>query len=758
MKEEDRTYLNGKELSEFLEKKRSFFYSNLPFFIENHTPYKVIPYIYSKELTELIDSNLKTLKELIVNFVMPYEEKSKRYDYALFSTPLIGMDKHFLEKLLFYDNLVDKRCIERWLVPNGRLFTRKLKDILIKIAKDFGKDSSVPQLFLTTLLIVFKEKKGEFVSLNLGKVTPERKDVYFSNLFYFFLRLITDVFTTEIKDPLASEKLNVQYLSPLILYNNKEAFLRNPFNYWHMTKQLFEMLETNSFYEKSDIQNSMTREIYNEAVFAAKVKLLREHIFEFITSNYVEDEFMSKLVTVYYTPSFFFNFFKENGYREELLRLKKNTKIYKQKEGKDVLEAFERKTEHIINLSDREKLNEEVKNILANYFVYKNHEAFSEQIKMIMREMKDRRNDVTVDLKNEYDNGRLYYFASDNSPVLKISEKQDSAAVYIDIREFSKKTFHLKEEAVIELLKEKFYLPLLRYAGVRKDVGNIQLANIVGDAMVFLGPIDEIVKLSLLVKRHLNDYKRGLEHLIEDEEKKELMALDIGVFISFGKSPLITTVSSEFGNHTFAIGEIINEASRGSKRDANAFNRISYMVNVESRKRGVNLKIPFDVVIVEGYELIMPPTVEFNLLRLEKENEIHETMKQFFEQAKTEMFLKEEASERIWEKRKYIYNIGIGLTEDALRAFINSQSVFSDVKSINISTDNFSKNIQRQFFFRHRNVNLLFIKNKSTGEKFIFRKEGGITFRGFYTETKVWELLTEHQEIYPEILSIVGKV
>lgn len=758
MKEEERTYFKREELSEFIEKGRAFFYNGLPFFIENHTLYKVVPYIYSKELIELIETNLKSLKDLINSFSVPYEEKSKRYDYALFATPLIGMDAHFLKNLLFYDNLIDKKCFERWFVPNGRLFTRTLKDVLVNIAKDFGKDSPIIVLFLLTLLFTFKEKKNEFVAINLGKVTPERKDVYFSNLFYFLTRLVIDIFVSEIKDSNMIDKLNVRHLSPLILYENKESFLRNPFNYWHLPKRLFEILEANKFYERADLNSGLTRDIYNEAIFAAKVKLLREHLFDFIVSNYVEDELMARLVSVYYTPAYFFSFFKEYSYRTELFRTKRSSKIYVQKEKKELINAFEEKTETIINLSDREILSEAIRNILINYFVYKNHETYTENITHVMKELKDRRQDPSLDLKKEYDSGRLYYFATHNRSVLKTVERQNSSSVFIDIREFSKKTFHLKEEAVIELLKEKFYLPILRYAGVRKDVGNIQLANIVGDAMVFLGPVDEIVKLSLLVKRHLNDYKKGLEHLIEDEEKKELMSLDIGIFISYGKTPVVTVVNSEFGSHTFAIGEIINEASRGARRDANAFNRISYMVNAEGKKRGFNLRLPFDVIIVEGYELSMPPTVEFNLIKIEKESDVRESIKQFFEQAKTEMFLKKENEGKIWKKQKYIYNIGIGLTEDALKAFINLQEVFSDVKNITINIENFSDEVRKHFYFRHNNLNLIYMRNKSTGERFIFRKEGYMKFRGFYTEAAVWELITEQQEIYPEILSVIGNI
>lgn len=756
MRKEEKQYLTPDRLSEFITKERISFYESLPYFIENHTPYKILPYAYAKEFIDLINASLKSLKESITNFSFPYEEKSKKYDYALAITPLIGLEAKFLNRLFYYDNLLDKRCIERWFATSGRQFTRTLKDVLIKTAKEFGNEKPAVFLYLLTLLQDFNSKKLEFSSINLGKVVPERKELYFSNLFFFLLKLILDLYIEDVKDEKALLALKADFISPLIFYDNRFIFLRNPFNWWHLTKNLFDVLETNKLFNKSfSEENSIPREVYNEALFAAKVKDVRKVMYDFIVNNYVEDEFMVNLVSVYYTPAYFFNFFKDDDYRNRLFNLKKHSKLYQLRDKREQINSFQENIENVLKPYSKETNTVAVFDILTHYFRYKNQEAFAFHVKSMLLGLRDRRGDASIDLKKEYEEGKLYYFSTEGTPIIKRAEKQTSAAVFIDIREFSKKTFHLKEEAVIELLKEKFYLPVLRYAATRKDTGSLRLANIVGDAMVFLGPVDEVVKLSLQVKKHLNDYKKGLEHLIEDAEKKELMTLDIGIFISFGKNPVVTTVNSEFGVNTFAIGEIINEASRGSRRDVNAFNRIQYMLTAEAKKRGKELKLPFEVNIVEGYELSMPPTIEFNLLKLETEGDINDAMKQFFEQAKTEMFLKTELSQKIWSKRKYIYNIGIGLSEEAVNAFIDSQKLFSDIKKVKISCESFSGEIRNKFFFRNKDFEFVYIKNRKTGEAYIFRKEASIKFRGFYQDTEVWELLTEQLEIYPQVLSLL---
>lgn len=748
------------ELKNLIEKQTTVFYKELPYFIETNTAYKIIPYIYSKELIELIDSVFKSLKDAVFFSSVPYEEKCKKFDYGIFSTPLIGSDAQFLKRVFYYDNLVNKRAIERWFVPTGRLFTRNLRDILLKIAKEFSGDTSPLYLFLLTLISVFKDKKLEFLALNLGKVVPDRKDLYFSNLFFFLFKLIIELITIELKDEHFERFLKLQLLSPLFFYETKGVFLRTPFNYWHLTKNLYLLLEEKDIYNnyngKSDLPDMLfTKEIYSEALLNAKLKDIRNLMFEVFAENYVEDEFMVKLVYIYYTPALFFNFLKERSFREELYDIKKASKLFQVKEKKQILLNFIETVEERIASNQKEKNIEDVNNSFDNYITYKCHEQFAENITNILKNIKDRRKEE-IDLRNEYEKGRLYYFATDTSEIFKKAEKQESAAIYIDIRDFSKKTFHLKEDAVIELLKEKLYQPLLRYAGSRKSIGNISLVNIMGDAFVFLGPIEEIIKLSLVVKKNINDYKKGLEHLIDDASKKELMALDLGIFISYGKTPIINNITSEFGSHTIAIGEIINEASRGARRDVNALNRLNYMISAESNKKNVNLKSPFELHILEGYELTMPPTIEFSLLKLENETEIKEAMEQFFEQAKSELFIYSDAKETIWKKRKFIYNVGIGLTENALMAFVNSQKAFSEIKRVNIKTDSFSEHIKGKFFFRNNVLDILYINNKRTNEKFLFRQEGQIDFKGIYRENTVWELLTEDLDIYHQIISMIG--
>lgn len=746
--------MKSQDLSVVIVKERSSFYETLPYFIENHTPYKILPYAFSKEVLDVINASLKSLKEGINSFCVPYEEKSKRYDYTVSITPLVGPAAKFIDNLFYYDNLIDKRCIERWFATSGRQFTRMLKDLMIKTAKEFGSESSSGLFCLLVLLQYFNLRKTEFSSINLGKVAPERKELYFSNFFFFLLELVIDLYIDEIKDDKAFDSINLKFLSPAILYENKYIFLRNPFNYWHVTKTLFDLLEDTKFYDCfSNGEVNITNDVKREAVFASKVKKVRELMYDFITKNYVEDEFMLNLISIFYTPSIFFNFFKNVEDRNRFFDLKKRSKLYQLKKG--LLNTFQEQIEDILKLNSKDDNVDMVQDALNCYVTYKNHETYAMYIKSMLQALRDRGSDDSANLKKEYEAGKLYYFSVDNNPIIKLAEKQNSAAIFIDIREFSKKTFHLKEESIIELLKEKFYLPILRYASTRKEQGELKLANIVGDAVIFLGSIEEIIKLSLQAKRHLTDYKRGLGHLIEDDEKKEIMALDIGVFISYGKKPVLTSINTDFGVNTFAVGEIINEASRGAKRELNAFNKLQYVLFSEMKKKGIRLRLPFDVNIVEGYELSIPPTVEFNLLKLEQESEIREAMKDFFEQAKTEMFVKSELADRIWKKRKYIYNVGIGISADALNAFIEAQKLFSDIKKAKISINTFNDETKKQFYFKNNLLELVYIKNRKTGEKYIFRKEAAINFRGIYHETEVWELLTEHLEIYPQILRIL---
>lgn len=761
MSEEYYNFYSKSDVLKRLDHQRERLDKNLPFFIESYTPFKIIPYIYSTELEELISSTFKLLMKSLSENCSPYEEKEPHYDYCFDFTPLIGNETIFMKNVLFFDNLLDKRIIEKWLTLKGRILKKKFVEILINISQEVEDYISIQFLFLNTLLITFSKIKADFHKVDIGKVAKDRKDSYFSIFFFFYFKLIIDDFYEEIK--LEHNKNGNLYdlYSPIIFADIKTAFFRTPFNYWGLSKNLFLLLDRIALfdnYEKNkDIIESIkeNKEIIDECLKNGLWQILRSLIFDFLSKNYKnQSEFMRRLVVMLYNQSHFFNFIKDSNYRDDVFRTIKEPIIKEDKLLNANTTLLKENIEEILEVNSKKVNSQKLfLNSLKGYFNYKSHLLSANFFSDFFKVIRDRRQEKTFDLKEEYENGKLYYFSFEKNKLLMNKKEEKIAAIYIDIRDFSKKTSELKEDVISELLKDKFYAPILHYASERKKTGEIILHNIVGDSLIFTGSIDELLKLAIVIKKDSENYKSGLEHIIFDSEKKELMTVDLGIFVAYGVKPRMFNIQSEFGNHYIAIGDVINLSSRGAKRDPNAKKRLDYLIETESKIRGFQVKLPFNVYIMEGFSVVMPPTIEHKLLTIKDEKPQKEIMSNFFEQLSLDLKLQRDFQNQMF-KEKYIFNIGIGLTEESFLAFLRSQWVLSNIKKHIINVEQFSENIKKNYLFLNKQIEFASVKNRKSNELFIFRKEGSIMFKGIEKETVIWELIPQELSIYKEIVQL----
>lgn len=756
MEEKTQKY-KKKIIIESFEKKISELYDNLTYCIENYSKYKFIPYAFSNELVDEIDKVFKNLKELIHLSCVPYEEKSTNYDYLFLNTPLVNKDALFLRRLFQYDNLIDKKTIEKWLTYSGKNLKRKLVELFVKTSKEFKEPFTGIFLFLSLVCVYFISIKKDFMDINFGKVPYDRKDAYFSYFFYFYLKLVLEELSDEIKDEKLFDKLSFDYFSPVIFGEIKTSFLRSFSNFWWISNKEYSIFENLKIYDlfndsndfRSLIQNN--NELFEEVRKIHICNLVRNEILKNISALYKNNIFFKQLVNIVYSPTQIVKFCFDKDFRSDIYKLAKDLAG---KEGfSEAINTFKNDIEKKICETKDISENEYISCAMVGYLAFKSHLLMDQEFSIFLNALKDRRKEKTLDLKEEYENGRLYYFSLDNKKIIQDEKDAKSAVIYIDIRDFSKKTFKLKEQTIVELLKDKFYSPILHYASDKSLSEGIILHNVVGDSIVFSGLIEEILKLAIVVKKDSEDYKSGLEHVIFDDTKKELLAVDLGIFISYGKKPMIFNISSEFGNLNIALGEAINLASRGSKRDFNAKRRLDYIIDYETKFRGVNVKLPFNFYIVEGYNLIMPPTLEHKLLHVKDSVSERQLIISFFEQLKLDITLDE--SVIFWSKQKFIYNIGIALTDEAFLAFLKVVRVFSDIKKVIINVNQLSEDTQKNYYFRDNEMEFCFVKNRKTGEVFLFRKEGGITFKGYEEETVVWELITKEMPIYNELIKLM---
>lgn len=105
-------------------------------------------------------------------------------------------------------------------------------------------------------------------------------------------------------------------------------------------------------------------------------------------------------------------------------------------------------------------------------------------------------------IEAEYAAGRLYRIAADDTPLLQTATGLQEAHLFIDLKDFTKRTFSSKEVAMADFMKWEFYEPIIKAAKeftvdmAHIDRGSISINNLLGDAVAASGNIGAILKFA----------------------------------------------------------------------------------------------------------------------------------------------------------------------------------------------------------------------------------------------------------------------
>lgn len=217
--------------------------------------------------------------------------------------------------------------------------------------------------------------------------------------------------------------------------------------------------------------------------------------------------------------------------------------------------------------------------------------------------------------------GKAYRFSLDDEPLFLLPRRRDEAFLFADMKDFTKRTAAIREEAMGDFLKSHFYEPILRQcAHLARHAGSrCSVVNLLGDAVATRGDIRSQVALALECRRLIDHAARDLkeaeqalsaggddvlvdidreiasararlpslpggsvermgleEHLrhLEGGRAERLQktigaGLEAGVFVSFGREATVIEVGyPEVGNWQVVIAEQLNCAARGTARSA----------------------------------------------------------------------------------------------------------------------------------------------------------------------------------------------
>jgi hypothetical protein len=134
----------------------------------------------------------------------------------------------------------------------------------------------------------------------------------------------------------------------------------------------------------------------------------------------------------------------------------------------------------------------------------------------------------------EWEAGRLYRVSARAGPILKQAIQRDHGHLFVDLKDFTRRTSLLGQAATAEFLRTEFYGPILSAAkrfysgmGHLSDRGGVTLNNLLGDAASFTGDIASLVALAFDVRRLLVQYGERLAREVSgDAVARNVAALE----------------------------------------------------------------------------------------------------------------------------------------------------------------------------------------------------------------------------------------
>ena len=333
-----------------------------------------------------------------------------------------------------------------------------------------------------------------------------------------------------------------------------------------------------------------------------------------------------------------------------------------------------------------------------------------------------------------------------------ISLAEDISRIIKEYRAKVKEKFLPKLDKHIQTIHEKYLNEKKRVAEEKED-----LKELAGDdeSLITLG--DEVEEL-------INDISREeLEAAITEE-------MDAGLFITYGVKAetmlLEVKDASTDAPVKVAIGEKINEASRGTSRSQPVMNKLAMLLDREKAQRNnPDLLNPFEVHIDKIYSIRITRKLEDMLEsdlgdrdRSEKSELIDKLIEEYINDLEKLRQDMPPSSLKALDISTQIYNKGHALSKEALNAYIKETTGRKFFFKKELRTSEFDIAIQEKFFFPNNQLELWFgVEIKKGKEKvFIFSRTGELVFKGFESSppTEIYEILDSDGTFYKALLDI----
>ncbi|MBI3077016.1 MAG: hypothetical protein HYY85_08545 [Deltaproteobacteria bacterium] len=376
------------------------------------------------------------------------------------------------------------------------------------------------------------------------------------------------------------------------------------------------------------------------------------------------------------------------------------------------------------------------------------------------------------ELQRDYQAGRLYRFAADRKPTLAGLALQTEGQLFVDLKGFTAKTVRAKEIAMADFMQTEFYEPLLKTARQYDvEVGTqesrrIELNNLLGDAACFSGSVEALVSLAADIHRLGRAYERKLLAKSPDLSANPGEALESGTFITFGPAAETLRMRDDvWGEVRVAIGSRINEAARGTARNAEVRHHVEHRLELERERAGTSQLQPAFKVFIEPVDKRAFPPELGTALGEALERRDPEAARQAVEAIAKGLWTEVrdrlqggETASRFLSQSPDIYNVGEALSGEALQAYLEETKATRLAFTRTVPVAELHPEIRQRFFFTESELRLVISARLGEGQPdvHIFRLAGEMTFRGFEEQgrtTAVYEIVRRDSPIYAALMA-----
>lgn len=771
-----------------------------------------------------------------------------------YKTDLLTPDspEHKTAKLILRSTpFVDGEMISRWLGTNGpgkklMEWTEKIFDKVLQEESKSDIEEPTSYLLLLGIISVIRAKKEKLKNVRIQSISYERLDLAVSLIFFRAIQISLSTLFKDLKKsnvPYYSEKTELTLISaiePLAFMAIPKTIVSSSVNPYGINEEIYTSIKT----MMADIQDADSvdkllavagkrvetdKTLYKTMNEYCKVTMIRGFILKYLV------DFDGPGVEAH---KFFYSIVNEDRLLKQVVGdpklikklddavesivkhfSKDKMRIEALSEFRDFLKVLKKKTSFM-----SKAVSLDLEEILFGHYSLMfdaRVEKFAGHMRMYMV---DRRLEVdSTALMNEYENGRLYRFSVDDRPVLSGLTVTEEGQLFVDMKDFTRKTINMKEASMVEFMKDNFYDPILG-AAARYGAGSgsfiyekgIRLNSLPGDAAIFSGGVANLVSLARdiqgvsrqyidkLVKRlppvkgeviiedvhkkHdsvmevLKSKRVGLQNALNsgqrdaeaklarlsDEERKieesyrkaleDVIAeeMDAGLFISYGAKAEGMVLKESHGvseSLKVAIGEKINEASRGTDRNPMVRAKMEMKLEAErSRRKRPSLKYPFEVLIDRVFSVRLPSEIDDAMGKLfDKDKNINPQKvaeaigKQFYSDLKKMVSGEPLSSLNMVSTSTGIYNMGEAMSKEAFLAYMDETKAVKYFFKRIVKIDDLHQSIRHDFYFTSDTIELWFGVEMKGAIEIVewFANIGDITFKGFEAKkpTVVYEIL-----------------